>query len=125
MRLCANIKPCLLRDHPRFEEAAAKGLLVREEDGKPTMVQFWDEVGAYLDFTNPSTVKWWKAGVTESLLKRVLLATWNDNNEFEIWSTKALIHGFGETRRAVEAKTLQTLIDDASFMGGTTRIRTR
>ena len=55
VRLCANIKPCLLRDHPRFEEAAAKGLLVRDEDGEPTMVQFWDELGAYLDFTNPST----------------------------------------------------------------------
>ena len=37
-------------------------------------------------------------------------ATWNDNNEFEIWSTEAQIHGFGEARRAVEAKTLQTLL---------------
>jgi alpha-glucosidase len=110
VRLCANIKPCLLRDHPRFDEAAAKGLFVRDEDGKPTMVQFWDEVGAYLDFTNPSTVEWWKAGVSESLLKQGVAATWNDNNEFEIWSTKALIHGFGETRRAVETKTLQTLL---------------
>ena len=46
----------------------------------------------------------------ESLLKQGVAATWNDNNEFEIWSTKALIHGFGETRRAVETKTLQTLL---------------
>ena len=110
VRLCANIKPCLLGDHPRFAEAAAKGLLVRDEDGKPTMVQFWDELGAYLDFTNPSTVEWWKAALSESLLKQGVAATWNDNNEFEIWSTKAQIHGFGEIRRAVEAKTLQTLL---------------
>jgi alpha-glucosidase len=110
VRLCANIKPCLLRDHPRFAEAEASGLLVRDEDGKPTMVQFWDELGAYLDFTNPSTVKWWKAGVTESLLKLGVAATWNDNNEFEIWSAKPQIYGFGEGRRAVEAKTLQTLL---------------
>jgi alpha-glucosidase len=110
IRLCANIKPCLLRDHPRFAEAAASGLLVRDEDGKPTMVQFWDELGAYLDFTNPKTVKWWKARVTESLLRLGVAATWNDNNEFEIWSPKPQIHGFGETRRAIEAKTLQTLM---------------
>jgi alpha-glucosidase len=110
IRLCANIKPCLLRDHPRFAEAAASGLLVRDEDSKPTMVQFWDELGAYLDFTNPKTVEWWKARVTESLLSLGVAATWNDNNEFEIWSPKAQIHGFGEARRAFEAKTLQTLM---------------
>jgi len=110
VRLCANIKPCLLRDHPRFAEAAASGLLVQDEDGKPTMVQFWDELGAYLDFTNPKTVEWWKARVTESLLRLGVAATWNDNNEFEIWSPKPQIHGFGETRRAIEAKTLQTLM---------------
>ena len=110
VRLCANIKPCLLRDHPCFEEAASKGLLVRGPDGDPTMVQFWDELGAYLDFTNPSTVKWWKTGVSESLLKMGVAATWNDNNEFEIWNTEAQIHGFGEARRAAEAKTLQTLL---------------
>jgi alpha-glucosidase len=110
IRLCANIKPCLLRDHPRFAEAAASGLLVRDEDGKPTMVQFWDELGAYLDFTNPKTVKWWKARITESLLRVGVAATWNDNNEFEIWSPEPQIHGFGATRRAIEAKTLQTLM---------------
>ena len=83
IRLCPNIKPCLLRDHPRFKEAETKGLFIHDEDGKPTMVQFWDEVGAYLDFTNPKTVIWWKSRVAESLLKYGVVATWNDNNEFE------------------------------------------
>jgi alpha-glucosidase len=110
IRLCANIKPCLLRDHPRFKEVADQGLLIQEEDGKPTMVQFWDEVGAYLDFTNPETVAWWKAGVTKSLLEYGIEATWNDNNEFEIWNENAWIEGFGEKRKAAEAKTLQTLL---------------
>ncbi|WP_308215112.1 TIM-barrel domain-containing protein, partial [Salmonella enterica] len=27
IRLCPNIKPCLLRDHPKFEEAREAGLL--------------------------------------------------------------------------------------------------
>jgi alpha-glucosidase len=110
IRLCANIKPCLLLDHPRFKEVAGKGFLIQEEDGKPTMVQFWDEVGAYLDFTNPETVAWWKAGVTKSLLENGIEATWNDNNEFEIWNENAWIAGFGEKRKAAEAKTLQTLL---------------
>jgi len=110
IRLCPNIKPCLLRDHPRFAEAKTKRLLIQAEDGKPTMVQFWDEVGAYLDFTNPNTVHWWKEAVVESLLKYGVAATWNDNNEFEIWNTEARICGFGNPRRAVECKTLQTLL---------------
>jgi alpha-glucosidase len=110
IRLCANIKPCLLCDHPRFKEVSEKGLLVRDQNGQPTMVQFWDEVGAYLDFTNPETVTWWKSGVTKSLLEYGIAATWNDNNEFEIWNQNAWIEGFGEKRKAAEAKTLQTLL---------------
>jgi len=110
IRLCPNIKPCLLRDHPRFAEAEAKGLLIQDEDGKPTMVQFWDEVGAYLDFTNPKTMDWWKAAVVESLLKYGIAATWNDNNEFEVWNPRSRVCGFGHPRRAVECKPLQTLL---------------
>jgi alpha-glucosidase len=110
VHLCPNIKPCLLRDHPRFREAESDGLFIQDEDGKPTMVQFWDEVGAYLDFTNPKTIAWWKSGVTESLLKYGVTATWNDNNEFEVWTENARINGFGQGRRAVEAKPLQTLL---------------
>jgi alpha-glucosidase len=110
VRLCANIKPALLRDHPRFEEAARAGLLVHDPDGKPTVVQFWDDTGSYLDFTNPATIAWWKERVTESLLKHGIAATWNDNNEYEIWSDRALVHGFGEARAAIEARPLQTLL---------------
>jgi alpha-glucosidase len=66
VRLCPNIKPCLLRDHPRFAEAESKRLLIREPNEKPAMVQFWDQVGAYLDFTNPQTVAWWKAAVKDA-----------------------------------------------------------
>ncbi|WP_050757386.1 TIM-barrel domain-containing protein [Leptothrix cholodnii] len=110
VRLCANIKPALLHDHPRFGEAAEAGLLIRDPDGQPTAVQFWDDTGAYLDFTNPQTIAWWKQRVTESLLEPGIAATWNDNNEYEIWSRQARIHFFGEPRAAVEARPLQTLL---------------
>lgn len=108
VRLCANIKPCLLQDHPAFEEAARSGLLIESRDGDPAWVQFWDEVGAYLDFTNPDTIDWWKSRVKDSLLKHGIAATWNDNNEFEIWSPDAIARGFGHAYPAHQAKVLQT-----------------
>lgn len=110
VKLCANIKPCLLRDHPRFAEAEAAGLFIKDGDGTPAQVQFWDETGAYLDFTNPATYAWWKARVTDALLEYGIASTWNDNNEFEIWSDKPLVDGFGQPRRACEAKPLHTLL---------------
>ena len=109
VRLVANIKPCLLRDHPLFEEAATKGLLIADASGAPAFVQFWDEVGAYLDFTKPATVVWWKANVTSALLDYGIAGTWNDNNEFEIWSPDAIASGFGASAPARETKPLQTL----------------
>jgi alpha-glucosidase len=110
IRLCANIKPCLLRDHPAFAEAEQAGLLVRSANGEPAWVQFWDEVGAYLDFTHPDTVAWWKARVKDALLDYGIASTWNDNNEFEIWSPDARAQGFGKAYPAHEAKVLQTLM---------------
>ena len=56
------------------------GLFIHEADGQPTQVQFWDETGAYLDFTNTKTYDWWKARVTDSLLDYGISGTWNDNN---------------------------------------------
>ncbi|MGA0599972.1 TIM-barrel domain-containing protein [Caulobacter sp. KR2-114] len=109
VRLVPNIKPALLRDHPRFEEAHARGLLIADPDGEPAWIQFWDEVGAYLDFTNPAAADWWKARVTESLLDVGMAATWNDNNEFEVISPRATAHGFGRPHPARETKPLQTL----------------
>ncbi len=110
VRLVANIKPCLLEDNPRFAEARDRGLLIAEADGAPAWVQFWGGAGAFLDFTNPDTIAWWKARVTESLLDVGLGSTWNDNNEFEIRSPKALAHGFGQPRPAREIKPLQALL---------------
>lgn len=110
VKLCPNIKPCLLRDHPRFAEAEAAGLFIKDAEGRPAQVQFWDETGAYIDFTNPRAYDWWKARVTDALLDYGISSTWNDNNEFEIWSDEPLVDGFGRQRRACEAKPLHTLL---------------
>jgi alpha-glucosidase len=110
VRLCANVKPCLLRDHPLFAEAAELGLLIADAEGEPSWVQFWEGPGVYLDFTNPKTRDWWKAKVKETLLDHGIAATWNDNNEFEIWNEKAVAHGCGRPHPARESKPLQSLL---------------
>jgi alpha-glucosidase len=110
VKLCANIKPCLLDDHPLFGEARDQGLFIADAAGEPVMTQFWDGLGAYLDFTNPATRTWWKAQVTTQLLEVGIAATWNDNNEFEVVSPQAQAAMNGQPRAAIETKPLQTLL---------------
>ena len=110
VRLVANIKPALLHDHPRFAELAEAGLLVHNGAGEPVECQFWDEIGAYVDFTNPAAAAWWQGQVTEQLLAHGIAATWNDNNEYEIWDKRARVHGFGIERPAADMRVVQTLL---------------
>ncbi|MFO1014301.1 MAG: glycoside hydrolase family 31 protein [Caulobacteraceae bacterium] len=110
IRLVANIKPCLLDDHPLFEEARAQGLLISEPDGEPSWCQFWDGVGAYLDFSNPKAAAWWRQHVTADLLDMGITATWNDNNEFEVTSPTALANQFGAPRPARDTLPVQTML---------------
>ena len=70
MHLAANIKPCLLQDHPRYNEVAERGLFIRDsETDEPERSSFWDDEGSNLDFTNPQTIQWWQEGVTTQLLE--------------------------------------------------------
>ncbi|WP_029010215.1 TIM-barrel domain-containing protein [Azospirillum halopraeferens] len=97
IHLAANIKPCLLRDHPEYDRVAGEGLFVRDRDtGQPERSAFWDDEGSHLDFTNPATVAWWRRNVTETLLELGIGSTWNDNNEFEVWDSTARCEGFGD-----------------------------
>ncbi|WP_368658876.1 TIM-barrel domain-containing protein [Metabacillus halosaccharovorans] len=110
VKLCANIKPALLKDHPLFSELNEKEMFIKSGDGNTEMSQFWDEVGAYVDFTNEESVKWWKQKVTEQLLEYGIDSTWNDNNEFEIWSKDAQCNGFGEGINFEAVRSLQPLL---------------
>jgi alpha-glucosidase len=100
VRLVPNIKPALLVSHPRYAEAAAAGVFVCDAEGQPVEAQFWDEVGSYVDFTRPEAARWWRDQVTASLLDQGIEATWNDNNEYELWDARARVHGFGTPRAA-------------------------
>ncbi|WP_168076586.1 TIM-barrel domain-containing protein [Caulobacter sp. SSI4214] len=110
VQLVPNIKPALLVSHPLYADLAAKGWFVGDADGDPIICQFWDEVGSYIDFTNPDAAAWWRARVTEQLLAHGIRSTWNDNNEYEIWDARARIAGFGEGRPAAGERPVQTLL---------------
>jgi len=97
IKLAANIKPCLLQDHPRYQEVVEQGLFIKDsEQNSPERSIFWDDEGSHLDFTNPATVKWWQNGVTTQLLEMGIDSTWNDNNEYEVWDGEARCYGFGQ-----------------------------
>ncbi|WP_257830421.1 glycoside hydrolase family 31 protein [Salipaludibacillus agaradhaerens] len=111
VRLCANIKPAMLIDHPLYEEGKEKDLFIKQaKEDEPELIQFWDERGSYLDFTNPATIDWWKTKVKEQLLSYGISSTWNDNNEYEIWDNRARIHGFGQERSIREYRPVMTLL---------------
>ena len=110
VELVPNIKPALLRSHPRYNEVAAEGLFVSDEDGAPVEAQFWDEIGSYIDFTNPNAADWWRRQVKTALLDQGMVATWNDNNEYETWDARARFAGFGQPRAAAEMRPVQPLL---------------
>ena len=94
IHVVANLKPCLLDDHPGYAEAIA-GFVRDGGTGQPLLSQFWDGEGAHIDFTNPAGLAWWQAGLERSVLATGIDAGWNDNNEYELWDEDAQCDGFG------------------------------
>lgn len=111
VKLCANIKPGFLNDHPNFKEMEEKGLFIKESNSNnPELVQFWDDTGAYIDFTNNDSIEWWKNNVKKQLLEYGIDSTWNDNNEYEVWDSKAVCNGFGKKIDIGLIRPIQTLL---------------
>jgi alpha-glucosidase len=108
--LIANVKPALLTDHPAFADVESFRGFVRdgEDASRPHIAQFWGGSAAYLDFTNPQTADWWKRHVKAALLDHGIAATWNDNNEFEIWDDEARADLAGEGAAMACLRPVQT-----------------
>ncbi|WP_150465130.1 TIM-barrel domain-containing protein [Francisella sp. SYW-2] len=117
IRLCANIKPCLLQDHPKLDEVASfGGFIYNKQYQRPELAQFWDELGYYLDFTNPKTISWWQDNITKQLLEKGIESTWNDNNEYEVYNGEAVCYGFDKEIKIKHIKPVQSLLmTKASF----------
>ena len=111
IKIVANIKPCLLDDHPAYAVPLEAGAYVHDrETGQPVISQFWDGEGAHLDFTNPAAIRWWQDGVRTQLLDYGIDVGWNDNNEYGLWEAGAECHGFGRAIPLDLARGLQPLL---------------
>jgi alpha-glucosidase len=120
LKLIANIKPAMLLDHPRFAEVEAFRGFVRDagDETRPHLTQFWGGEAAYLDFTNPHTSDWWGCEVKAQLLDSGIAATWNDNNEYEIWDDGARVNLNGQGGTMEALRPVQTgLMLRASSLG--------
>ena len=119
MHLVANIKPCLLDDHPAFASLERAHALLRDSHNKTVIEPFWDGQGAHLDFTNPIALDWWQSQFKSQVLDYGIHSGWNDNNEYAIqdgdavsqcWGTPQPIHrtrplhGLLMTRATFEAQ---------------------
>ncbi len=70
IRTCLWLTAYLPEGTPRYEEAAAKGYLIKDLEGNPAPVleAFTGSSLAAVDFTNPEAVSWWQ-GILRSLLE--------------------------------------------------------
>jgi alpha-glucosidase len=111
MHLVANIKPCLLDDHPAYAGVKAQqGFIHDAGTGEPIVEQFWDGVGSHLDFTHPAVIDWWKTQLKAQVLDYGIDVGWNDNNEYAIMDDAASCHGFGTALPIHRARPLHGLL---------------
>jgi alpha-glucosidase len=111
MKVVANLKPCLLDDHPGYAAADASGAFVRDlASGQNLLAQFWDGEGSYIDFTSPAGIAWWQEGMTRAVLGTGIDAGWNDNNEYELWDEAATCANFGAPMPLELLRPIQSLL---------------
>jgi alpha-glucosidase len=111
MRLVANIKPCLLDDHPAYEfTRASGGFITNARTGEPIVEPYWDGMGSHLDFTNRASIEWWQKNLKAQVLDYGIDAGWNDNNEYAILDDDAMSGGFGTSIPMHRSKSLHSLL---------------
>jgi alpha-glucosidase len=111
MKVVANVKPCLLDDHPGYQAADRSGAFVRDlQSGSNLLAQFWDGEGSYIDFTTQAGIDWWQDGMTRAVLGTGIDAAWNDNNEYELWDEAATCGNFGNPTPLELLRPMQSLL---------------
>ena len=111
MRLVANLKPCLLDDHPAYAELKEAHAFVEHESSQAPVVEpYWDGQGSHLDFTKPQAIAWWQSQLREQILKKGIEIGWNDNNEYAIAAEDAISAGFGQAMPIHRSRPLHALL---------------
>lgn len=111
MKLVANLKPCLLDDHPAYADLAKQGAFIEHEStGQPVVEPYWDGQGSHLDFTREQAIGWWKAQLQAQILERGIDVGWNDNNEYAIQAEDAFSAGWGQAMPMHRSRPLHGLL---------------
>lgn len=104
-----NVKPGILRSHPRLDEFAGRDVFIGASDDAisqgdstapalsvtadapatpegsrpPAVGAWWGGPGHFLDFTSPPARDAWKEWLIESVLSQGTASVWNDNCEYD------------------------------------------
>jgi alpha-glucosidase len=111
MKLVANLKPCLLDDHPAYAQLAKERAFIEHaESGRPVVEPYWDGQGSHLDFTKPQAVLWWQTQLQQQILDKGIEVGWNDNNEYAIAAEDAYSAGWGQAIPIHRSRPLHALL---------------
>jgi alpha-glucosidase len=111
MRLVANIKPCLLDDHPAYSSLNAQHAFIEDQStGQAVVEPYWDGMGSHLDFTRPQAVAWWQTQLKQQILDQGIDAGWNDNNEYAIQNEDAYSDGWAQPMPMHRSRPLHSLL---------------
>lgn len=111
LKLVANLKPCLLDDHPAYAQLAAEHAFIEhQESQQPVVEPYWDGQGSHLDFTRPHAVRWWQDQLRSKILDYGIQVGWNDNNEYAIAAEDAFSAGGGQAIPMHRSRPLHALL---------------
>jgi alpha 1,3-glucosidase len=89
-KMVTIVDPHLKRDEGYYihKEATAKGLYIKDKDGKDFDGWCWPGQSSYLDFTSPVVRQWWaeQFSLTKYIGSTLDLFTWNDMNEPSVFN---------------------------------------
>ena len=68
IKVCVWLNPYIGQKSRLFKEGRDKGYLIKRGDGNPWQWDMWQAGNAFVDFTNPAAVEWYK-GYLRDLLK--------------------------------------------------------
>lgn len=96
-----NVKPGILKVHPRLKEMEQAGIFVLDEHQDiPATGTWWGGPGYFADFTRKNTRDYWKQQLKDHLFKYGCYSVWNDNPEYDSLVNKdcrVYLEGLGST----------------------------
>ncbi len=77
-----NVKPGMLKIHPKLQEMTDAGLFIND-NGVPCTGTWWGGPGYFTDFTDPRARKVWKQLLKENVIRCGTDCIWDDNCEYD------------------------------------------